>query len=219
MSSIGEASIDWASAKVRQRRGRRRGRPGSALARVTSRSSSLAARIRPSRSGSHPAAKRRRPARRSASNSLPKDARQPVYLLSRRCSDYGLGSRIVAGIRNSHQICGDGHLLNFGGFGTPENRFVFDVNDFDETTLGAWEWDVKRLVTSVIIAARHLKLAPSESRMAALQCIRAYRERVRGYAVMKVLEVWYDRLSEARLNEIVSSARTTAPVPRFGQKS
>jgi uncharacterized protein (DUF2252 family) len=117
-----------------------------------------------------------------------------------------LASLPVSGIRT--QICGDGHLLNFGGFGTPENRFVFDVNDFDETTLGAWEWDVKRLVTSVIIAARHLKLAPSESRTAALQCIRAYRERVRGYAVMKVLEVWYDRLSEARLNEIVSSART-----------
>jgi uncharacterized protein (DUF2252 family) len=115
-----------------------------------------------------------------------------------------LASLPVSGIRT--QICGDGHLLNFGGFGTPENRFVFDVNDFDETTLGAWEWDVKRLVTSVIIAGRHLKLQRSESRAAALQCIRTYREKIRGYATMRVLEVWYDRLDEARLNEIVSSA-------------
>jgi uncharacterized protein (DUF2252 family) len=116
-----------------------------------------------------------------------------------------LASLPVSGIRT--QICGDGHLMNFGGFGTAENRFVFDVNDFDETTLGAWEWDVKRFVTSAIIAGRHLKLQQSESRTAALQCIRTYRERIRGYAAMKVLEVWYDRLDEGRLNEIVSSAR------------
>jgi hypothetical protein len=110
----------------------------------------------------------------------------------------------VSGVRT--QICGDAHLLNFGGFGTPENRFVFDVNDFDETTLGAWEWDVKRLVTSIIIAGRNLKLQQSESRAAALACIRAYRERVRGYAAMKVLDVWYDRIDEARLSETFRSA-------------
>jgi uncharacterized protein (DUF2252 family) len=111
----------------------------------------------------------------------------------------------VSGIRT--QICGDGHLLNFGGFGTPENRFVFDVNDFDETTLGAWEWDVKRLVTSVIIAGRHLGLRHSESLAAAMACIGTYREKMRYYAAMKVLEVWYDRIDEARLNALFSSAQ------------
>ncbi|MGB8966965.1 MAG: DUF2252 domain-containing protein [Candidatus Cybelea sp.] len=115
-----------------------------------------------------------------------------------------LSSLPVSGIRT--QICGDGHLLNFGGFGTPENRFVFDVNDFDETTLGAWEWDVKRLVTSVIVAGRHLRLQASESRAAALRCIRSYREKIRDYAAMKVLEVWYDRLDESRMTDIVRSA-------------
>lgn len=115
-----------------------------------------------------------------------------------------LASLPVSGIRT--QVCGDGHLLNFGGFGTPENRLVFDVNDFDETTLGAWEWDAKRLVTSVVIAGRHLKLPPSDTRAAALRCSRAYREKIRSYAAMKVLDVWYDRLDEARMNEILRSA-------------
>ena len=110
----------------------------------------------------------------------------------------------VSGVRSP--ICGDAHLLNFGGFGTPENRFVFDVNDFDETTLGAWEWDVKRFVTSVIVAGRHLKLQQSESRAAALASIRVYREKLREYAAMRVLDVWYDRLDEARVVAILRSA-------------
>jgi len=111
----------------------------------------------------------------------------------------------VSGIRA--QICGDCHLLNFGGFGTPENRFVFDVNDFDETTLGAWEWDIKRLVTSVIIAAQHLSFHQSDIRASALQCVRAYREQIRNYATMGVLDVWYARLDESKLAAIVCSAR------------
>jgi uncharacterized protein (DUF2252 family) len=110
----------------------------------------------------------------------------------------------ISGIRT--QICGDGHLLNFGGFGTPEREFVFDVNDFDETTLGAWEWDLKRLVTSVIIAGRHLRLQASDTQAAAVECAAAYREHVRSYATMRVMEVWYARLDEKRLAEIVRSA-------------
>ncbi|HVN70200.1 MAG TPA: DUF2252 domain-containing protein [Candidatus Binatia bacterium] len=116
-----------------------------------------------------------------------------------------LAAARVSGIRA--QICGDAHLLNFGGFGTPESRFVFDVNDFDETTLGAWEWDVKRLVTSVVIAGRHLGLEPSDVRAATLECACGYRERIRAFATMPVLEVWYARLDEAKLAEIVGSAQ------------
>jgi uncharacterized protein (DUF2252 family) len=52
------------------------------------------------------------------------------------------------------QVCGDCHLLNFGGFGTPERRIIFDINDFDETAIGAWEWDMRRLATSIVIASR-----------------------------------------------------------------
>jgi uncharacterized protein (DUF2252 family) len=115
-----------------------------------------------------------------------------------------LSTAQISGIRT--QICGDCHLLNFGGFGTPENRFVFDVNDFDETTLGAWEWDVKRLVTSVIIAGQHLRLQPSEIRVAASRCLETYRTKIRSFATMPVLAVWYARLDEARLADLVSSA-------------
>ena len=110
----------------------------------------------------------------------------------------------VSGIRT--QICGDCHLLNFGGFGTAEGRFVFDVNDFDETTLGAWEWDLKRLATSIVIAGQHLHLQASDVRAATLRCARAYREWIREYAAMPVLDVWYARLDERRLAAIVRSA-------------
>lgn len=105
------------------------------------------------------------------------------------------------------QICGDCHLLNFGGFGTPENRFVFDVNDFDETTVGAWEWDLKRLVTSVVIAGQHLNLPRSDVRAAALVCAQTYREQIRRHAGMNVMEVWYARVDEAKLAAVIRSAK------------
>jgi uncharacterized protein (DUF2252 family) len=111
----------------------------------------------------------------------------------------------VSGIRT--RICGDAHLLNFGGFGTPEGRWIFDVNDFDETTLGAWEWDVKRLITSVVIAGRYLKLRGSAIRAAAARCARSYRTRIGEYATMHVLPVWYARLDEKQLLRILRSAQ------------
>ena len=110
----------------------------------------------------------------------------------------------VSGIRT--QVCGDCHLMNFGGFGTPEGRFVFDVNDFDETIPGAWEWDLKRLATSVVIAGRHLNFRVSETDAATMDAVRTYREQIRAYAAMHVLDVWYARLDESQLARIVDSA-------------
>jgi len=115
-----------------------------------------------------------------------------------------LQSTPVSGIRT--QIGGDAHLMNFGAFGTPERRFVFDINDFDETTTGAWEWDVKRLVTSVDIAARHLKLRPRDAREAVLACARSYRERMHEFAEKTVLDVWYARIDENVLADVVRGA-------------
>ena len=80
------------------------------------------------------------------------------------------------------QACGDCHLLNFGGFATPERNILFDINDFDETLPAPWEWDVKRLVASFVLAARSNGLSDSAGRDAAVTCARSYRKRLRDYS-------------------------------------
>jgi uncharacterized protein (DUF2252 family) len=92
------------------------------------------------------------------------------------------------------QACGDCHLMNFGGFGTPERRIIFDINDFDETLPAPWEWDLKRLATSFVLAGRNNEFKEVESREAALRCVQSYRERMHDYAEMGVLEMWYQRM-------------------------
>ena len=92
------------------------------------------------------------------------------------------------------QACGDCHLLNFGGFATPERNILFDINDFDETLPAPWEWDVKRLVASFVLAARSNGLSDADGRDAAVACARSYREHMREYAEMSPLEVWYARI-------------------------
>ena len=96
------------------------------------------------------------------------------------------------------QACGDAHLLNFGGFATPERNIIFDINDFDETLPGPWEWDLKRLAASAVIAGRHLRLSDNDSARAAIATVRSYRERMTDYASMRALEVWYDRIDVER---------------------
>ena len=76
------------------------------------------------------------------------------------------------------QACGDCHLLNFGGFATPERSIIFDINDFDETLPGPWEWDVKRLVASIVLAARSNGLSDRSGRDCAVNCARKYREHI-----------------------------------------
>jgi len=97
------------------------------------------------------------------------------------------------------QLCGDAHLSNFGGFASPERSLVFDLNDFDETHRGPFEWDVKRLSASFEIAGRNRDFANAERRAAVLAVVRAYREAMRGFAEMRNLDVWYSRLDAARL--------------------
>jgi uncharacterized protein (DUF2252 family) len=92
------------------------------------------------------------------------------------------------------QSCGDCHLMNFGGFATPERRLVFDINDFDETLPAPWEWDVKRLATSVVIAGRHCRFKKTDAREGAIQCVKSYREHLQRYAKLGVLGTWYERL-------------------------
>src|SRR5436305_6856602 len=98
----------------------------------------------------------------------------------------------VTGLRV--QACGDAHLLNFGGFDTPERRLVFDITDFDETLAAPWEWDVKRLAASVAVAGRYLKHPDRDCAAAARSTVAAYRETMGRLARMTPLDVWYARL-------------------------
>ena len=97
------------------------------------------------------------------------------------------------------QLCGDAHLSNFGGFAAPDRELVFDINDFDETARGPWEWDVKRLAASIAIAARELGLEPAARRTAVESAVRSYREAMRQFATLRNLELWYARLDVARI--------------------
>ena len=92
------------------------------------------------------------------------------------------------------QLCGDAHLANFGVFGSPERRMVFDINDFDETLPGPWDWDVKRLAASVEVAGRDNGFSKSARSDIVLTTIRAYREAMRDFAALHHLDVWYASL-------------------------
>ena len=92
------------------------------------------------------------------------------------------------------QLCGDAHLSNFGGYAAPDRDLVFDVNDFDETLPGPWEWDVKRLAASLAIAGRERGFDAAQRRTVVVAATREYRQRMRELAAMRNLDVWYLRL-------------------------
>jgi uncharacterized protein (DUF2252 family) len=103
------------------------------------------------------------------------------------------------------QACGDAHLSNFGGFATPERRVIFDINDFDETLPGPWEWDLKRLVASVVLAGRHIRLSETDSARAVAATARSYREHMADYGAMRALDVWYDAIDVDRFTREVET--------------
>src|SRR3954468_13896146 len=92
------------------------------------------------------------------------------------------------------QLCGDAHVSNFGVFAAPDRRLVFDLNDFDETHEGPWEWDVKRLASSLEIAGRGAAFSPKRRGAAVLEAVGGYRNAMREFAEMPNLQVWYARL-------------------------
>jgi len=99
------------------------------------------------------------------------------------------------------EICGDAHLLNFGGFATPERQLVFDLNDFDEAATGPWEWDVKRLVASFVVAARHMRYSRGVAEDLVMTAVTTYRDRMRRYAEYGALDLWYDKITFERMVE------------------
>ena len=100
------------------------------------------------------------------------------------------------------QACGDCHLMNFGLFATPERNVVFGLNDFDETMPGPWEWDLKRLTASFVVACRDVRLTDAQAEGVAAAAVRSYRERLAEFAEMSPLEIWYDRIDLAKATEM-----------------
>ena len=114
------------------------------------------------------------------------------------------------------QICGDAHLANFGTYAAPDRGQVFDLNDFDETLPGAWEWDVKRLATSLVVAGRDNDFDEEPIRSVAIKSVAAYREAMAEFAEAKTMDVWYARLS---VDEILSGLTSKAHRKRVAKQA
>ncbi|MFI6935539.1 DUF2252 domain-containing protein [Streptomyces sp. NPDC050287] len=104
------------------------------------------------------------------------------------------------------QLCGDAHPLNFRLLASPERRLVFDINDFDETLPGPFEWDVKRLAAGLVTAGRANGFSLKEQNSTVRACVRAYRERMRQFAGMRTLDIWYAQDDADRLRELLASS-------------
>jgi uncharacterized protein (DUF2252 family) len=126
-----------------------------------------------------------------------------------------LASTSVSGL--TVQLCGDAHLSNFGGFGSPERQLIFGLNDFDETLPGPFEYDVKRLATSFTIAAANNGFDPDVTETVTLEATRAYRQAMSDFAGMSTLDVWYSHLTEHDVRAAVRAAKT--PGKKTGKKT
>src|SRR4029079_19194298 len=105
------------------------------------------------------------------------------------------------------QACGDCHLTNFGGFATPERTMVVDINDFDETHPAPWEWDIKRLATSFVLACRAKNFVEKESYNVVMDLLSSYRDKLNEYAEMNFLELWYTKFTFEDLRKLSASKR------------
>src|SRR5436190_15511952 len=113
----------------------------------------------------------------------------------------------VAGL--SAQLCGDAHLSNFGVFASPERALLFDLNDFDETLPGPFEYDVKRMAASFTIAGRNNAFSAADTRASTLASVSAYRQAMAEFAEMRTMDIWYSHLSEQDLMDAIRVAATT----------
>ncbi len=114
------------------------------------------------------------------------------------------------------QLCGDAHLSNFGLYGSPERELLFDVNDFDETLPGPFEWDLKRLAASFVLASRNNGLGEDVARETSLAAVRSYREHMTAYAEMHELDVWYSHIVA---DELLDMARASRAVKKVAGKA
>ena len=117
------------------------------------------------------------------------------------------------------QLCGDAHLSNFGAFASPERRLLFDLNDFDETLPGPFEYDVKRLAASFTIAAQNNGFAKADTKAATLRSVAAYREAMAGFAQMGTMAIWYAHLAEDELMQGIRDAAAEASKTKKERKA
>ncbi len=113
------------------------------------------------------------------------------------------------------QLVGDAHLSNFGAFAAPDRQLVFDVNDFDETYPGPWEWDLKRLVASFAVAGRDRGLADAERHAMNVSVVRSYRTAIRDFAGQRTLDLWYARLDIDEITKRYASQVSKAQYRTF----
>ena len=122
------------------------------------------------------------------------------------------------------QLCGDAHLSNFGGFASPERTLLFDLNDFDETLPGPFEYDVKRMAASFAIAARNNGFSAADASVSTLASVRAYREAMAEFATMGNMDIWYARMTEEEVMDAIGTlskgkrARAWPPRPRRARR-
>ena len=117
------------------------------------------------------------------------------------------------------QLCGDAHLSNFGIFAAPDRRLVFSINDFDETLPGPFEWDVKRLAASFAVAGRDRDFKAAIRRSVVMAAVREYREAIARFAEMRNIDVWYQRLDVAGIQEQLGAAASRKQMRRFRRRS
>jgi len=136
-----------------------------------------------------------------------------------RGSAYVMASDLAGSPRSGMrvQLCGDAHLSNFGGFASPERDLLFDLNDFDETLPGPWEWDVKRLAASIAVAGRDRGFATKLRREMVTAAVAQYREAMRRFATMTALQVWYARMDVSELADEFRSQVEGRMVKRFNK--
>jgi uncharacterized protein (DUF2252 family) len=130
---------------------------------------------------------------------------------------YLMAADLAAGPRTGlhAQLCGDAHLSNFGVFASPDRRLVFSINDFDETLPGPFEWDVKRLAASFVVAGRAFGFDEEDRHALVTTTVREYREAMAGFATMRNLEVWYTRLDVAGILDRFTTGVSRKQMKRF----
>ncbi|PWU02308.1 MAG: DUF2252 domain-containing protein [Bacteroidetes bacterium] len=117
------------------------------------------------------------------------------------------------------QACGDCHLMNFGVFATPERALIADINDFDETNPGPWEWDLKRLATSFMLACREKNFSEKEGRNITMELVSSYQNKLSEYSQMNFLELWYTKFTLEDIRKMSSDKRVQDAVETMLEKA
>jgi uncharacterized protein (DUF2252 family) len=117
------------------------------------------------------------------------------------------------------QLCGDAHLANYGSYASPDRRQVFDVNDFDETLPGPWEWDLKRLAASVVLAGRDNEFDDTDIRTATVNSVANYRKAMARFAEARVLNIWYSQLTLAQIQQFIPKKKDRDAAAKSAKKA